>query len=109
MDIGLSWYLDIYVGLSSRVQVSISNGGVVVASIDTTISNWGSSISSSNRGSSISSSNGGSSVSSSKGMSSISNSSSSISISSISSSSNDSGVSHGQAGKNGNEGLHCDL
>merc|ERR1719341_483289 len=108
IDVGLSGDLLVDVGLSGRVEVGVGNGRIVGSSIDSSVSN--------SRGSS---NDGAGSVADSTGVASSSSvavaSGSSVAVASISSRvsvstgrQNDSSVGHGQTGKGGNEGLHCD-
>merc|ERR1719341_1122551 len=108
VDVGLSGDLDVNVGLGGRVEVGVGNGRIVGSSIDSSVSN--------SRGSS---NDGAGSVADSTGVASSSSvavaSGSSVAVASISSRvsvstgrQNDSSVGHGQTGKGGNEGLHCD-
>merc|ERR1719228_1721370 len=108
MNISLSSDLFMDIGLGSRVQVSISNRGVIYTSIDTAICGMGQD---SGGSSSKCGSSGG--VGRSHSMSSIADSGSRVS--SIGSSWV-SGVSvnvltggHGDTSKDGNKGLHCEM
>merc|ERR1712001_55100 len=100
VDVGLGRDLDINVGLSGGVEVGVGNGRIVVSSIHSSVGN--------SRGSSD---DGAGSVVDSPGVA----SGSSVAVASVSSGvsistsrQNDSSVGHGQTGKGGNEGLHCD-